>query len=88
MRAGNVIGGGDWAEDRLIPDCIKALSAHAPITVRNPRSIRPWQHVLEPLHGYLMLAVRMPPHRRSSPAPGISGSNDDSFITVAPWWTR
>lgn len=57
VRAGNVIGGGDWAEDRIIPDCIRALSADKPILVRNPTSIRPWQHVLEPLSGYLTLAA-------------------------------
>jgi CDP-glucose 4,6-dehydratase len=56
-RAGNVIGGGDWAEDRLIPDCIRALSKDQPIPVRNPHSVRPWQHALEPLAGYLTLAA-------------------------------
>lgn len=55
-RAGNVIGGGDWASDRLIPDCIRAILANEPVRVRNPHAIRPWQHVLEPLSGYLMLA--------------------------------
>jgi CDP-glucose 4,6-dehydratase len=58
-RAGNVIGGGDWAEDRLIPDCVRALSAGEPIMIRNPASTRPWQHVLEPLCGYLLLAERL-----------------------------
>jgi CDP-glucose 4,6-dehydratase len=56
-RAGNVIGGGDWARDRIVPDIIRALSADQPVTVRNPKSIRPWEHVLEPLHGYLTLAA-------------------------------
>jgi len=56
-RAGNVIGGGDWAEDRIIPDCIRALSKQEAIAVRNPNAIRPWQHVLEPLSGYLHLAA-------------------------------
>jgi CDP-glucose 4,6-dehydratase len=55
-RAGNVIGGGDWAEDRLLPDCMRALSAGRCIEIRNPNAIRPWQHVLEPLCGYLRLA--------------------------------
>jgi CDP-glucose 4,6-dehydratase len=55
-RAGNVIGGGDWAKDRLIPDCIRSLLGGETITIRNPQSIRPWQHVLEPLSGYLLLA--------------------------------
>jgi len=58
-RAGNVIGGGDWAHDRLVPDCIRALSKGSPIQIRNPDSIRPWQHVLEPLGGYLRLAQAM-----------------------------
>ncbi len=55
-RAGNVIGGGDWSEDRLIPDAIKAFGAKKPLMIRNPLAIRPWQHVLEPLFGYLVLA--------------------------------
>lgn len=55
-RAGNVIGGGDWAEDRLIPDILKAFENDQPVVVRNPKSTRPWQHVLEPLSGYLVLA--------------------------------
>lgn len=59
VRAGNVIGGGDWAEDRIIPDCIRALSAGQPIQVRSPHAIRPWQHVLEPLSGYLWLGCKM-----------------------------
>ena len=58
-RAGNVIGGGDWATDRLIPDCISALLADEPVQIRNPHAIRPWQHVLEPLSGYLILAQRL-----------------------------
>ena len=58
-RAGNVIGGGDWAADRLIPDCIRALQADRAIGIRNPASIRPWQHVLDPLCGYLILAERL-----------------------------
>ena len=57
-RAGNVIGGGDWSEDRLIPDCMRALLKGEAIPIRNPDSIRPWQHVLEPLSGYLCLAQR------------------------------
>ncbi len=56
VRAGNVIGGGDWALDRIIPDCIKALESGAAIDIRSPKAIRPWQHVLEPLSGYLLLA--------------------------------
>jgi CDP-glucose 4,6-dehydratase len=59
VRAGNVIGGGDWADDRIIPDCVRALTAGMPIVVRNPDAVRPWQHVLEPLSGYLWLAASM-----------------------------
>lgn len=55
-RAGNVIGGGDWAADRIVPDAMRACAAGAPLTLRNPRATRPWQHVLEPLSGYLQLA--------------------------------
>lgn len=55
-RAGNVIGGGDWSEDRLIPDAIKAFESKKPLSIRNPLATRPWQHVLEPLSGYLVLA--------------------------------
>lgn len=59
VRAGNVIGGGDWALDRIIPDCIKALEAGKPIEIRSPKAIRPWQHVLEPLSGYMLLVQKM-----------------------------
>jgi CDP-glucose 4,6-dehydratase len=58
-RAGNVIGGGDWAKDRIVPDCVRALLAGEPIPVRNPSAARPWQHVLEPLSGYLHLGARL-----------------------------
>lgn len=58
-RAGNVIGGGDWSPDRLIPDCVKSLQANSVIEIRSPRATRPWQHVLEPLSGYIRLAVAL-----------------------------
>jgi CDP-glucose 4,6-dehydratase len=58
-RAGNVVGGGDWAKDRIVPDAIGALAARRPIPVRNPDGVRPWQHVLEPLGGYLLLGARL-----------------------------
>jgi len=58
-RAGNVIGGGDWAEDRLIPDIMRAIMQGKPVHIRNPHAIRPWQHVLEPLSGYLLLAQKL-----------------------------
>jgi len=59
VRAGNVIGGGDWSLDRIIPDCIKALEMDKPIEIRSPYSTRPWQYVLEPLSGYMLLATKM-----------------------------
>lgn len=59
VRAGNVIGGGDWALDRIIPDCIRALEADKFIEIRSPKSVRPWEHVLEPLSGYMLLAKKM-----------------------------
>ncbi len=59
VRAGNVIGGGDWAGDRLIPDMLRAIEAGQPVVIRSPHAIRPWQHVLEPLKGYLLLVEKM-----------------------------
>ena len=59
VRAGNVIGGGDWAADRIVPDCIRAIKADNPVFLRNPNATRPWQHVLEPLSGYLLLADKL-----------------------------
>lgn len=59
VRAGNVVGGGDWARDRLVPDAMRAFAATAPLTLRNPLAVRPWQHVLEPVRGLLMLAERL-----------------------------
>lgn len=59
VRAGNVIGGGDWAMDRLVPDCLRAFGEHQPVHIRFPDAIRPWQHVLEPLAGYLILGNRL-----------------------------
>lgn len=66
VRAGNVIGGGDWAEDRLVPDALRAFAAGRPLEVRNPDAVRPWQHVLDPLRGYLALAERL--HAGERPA--------------------
>lgn len=59
VRAGNVIGGGDWARDRLVPDLVRGFSAAQPVPIRNPGAVRPWQHVLEPLAGYLVVAERL-----------------------------
>jgi len=61
-RAGNVIGGGDWAADRIVPDCIRAIEKNEPIQLRNPKATRPWQHVLEPISGYLLLAAQLRKH--------------------------
>jgi len=58
-RAGNVIGGGDWSEDRLIPDLVRGIAADRTTAIRNPRAVRPWQHVIDPLAGYLRLAERL-----------------------------
>jgi CDP-glucose 4,6-dehydratase len=66
VRAGNVIGGGDWADDRIVPDAVRALATGNDLVVRNPASIRPWQHVLEPLSGYLTLAERLLSHEQPS----------------------
>jgi CDP-glucose 4,6-dehydratase len=70
VRAGNVIGGGDWAADRLIPDCVRAWSIAQHVTLRNPGAIRPWQHVLEPLAGYLEIGRALADPVRS---PAIAG---------------
>ena len=59
VRAGNVIGGGDWSEDRIVPDFMRSLEAKKPICLRNPGAVRPWQHILEPLYGYLLLGAAM-----------------------------
>jgi CDP-glucose 4,6-dehydratase len=71
-RAGNVVGGGDWAEDRLVPDCIRALTAGKPVPVRNPVFTRPWQHVLEPLGGYLLLGAKLEEARTKKDAAEIA----------------
>jgi CDP-glucose 4,6-dehydratase len=81
-RAGNVVGGGDWAEDRLVPDCMRALSSGRPIPVRNPDFTRPWQHVLEPLGGYLLLGARLEEARL------ISGPNPPRTAACAMLWRK
>lgn len=82
VRAGNVIGGGDWAKDRIIPDCIRALEAGRPIEIRSPHSIRPWQHVLEPLSGYMLLAKKMWEAPTAYCEAWNFGPNSDSVINV------
>ena len=81
-RAGNVIGGGDWSDDRLIPDCVRALESGAPVSVRYPDAIRPWQHVLEPLSGYLRLAQALIETPEAAPRAVNFGPNPASFCTV------
>ena len=82
VRAGNVIGGGDWSRDRIIPDCIRALKGNMDIEIRSPKAIRPWQHVLEPLSGYLLLASLMYADGTSYCSGWNFGPNDDSIVTV------
>jgi CDP-glucose 4,6-dehydratase len=81
-RAGNVIGGGDWSEDRLVPDCIRALERDEPIVIRNPHSTRPWQFVLEPLSGYLKLALRLLENPERFGGAWNFGPLDHAFMTV------
>jgi CDP-glucose 4,6-dehydratase len=81
-RAGNVIGGGDWAEDRLIPDTMRAIINGRPVSIRNPQSIRPWQHVLEPLSGYLLLAQRLYEEGPAFAEAWNFGPNDDDAKPV------
>ncbi|QZT36142.1 CDP-glucose 4,6-dehydratase [Halosquirtibacter xylanolyticus] len=82
VRAGNVIGGGDWANDRIIPDCIRSIESNIPIEVRSPKSIRPWEHVLEPLSGYLLLAQKMWDSPGSFNEPWNFGPHLESVIPV------
>lgn len=87
-RAGNVIGGGDWSEDRIVPDCMRSLNKAVPIVLRNPHSTRPWQHVLEPLSGYLTLAAALArdPEQYSGPwnfGPGEQASRSVKDTTEA-----
>ncbi len=82
-RAGNVIGGGDWALDRLIPDCVKFINAGEKIEIRNPVAVRPWQHVLEPLSGYLLLGEKLLEYGQHF-ADGFNfGPYEDSVLKVA-----
>lgn len=82
VRAGNVIGGGDWAQDRLLPDCFKAFMENKPICVRHPQAIRPWQHVIDPLSGYLFLAKSMYTQPGRFEGAWNFGPDRDSCITV------
>ena len=82
VRAGNVIGGGDWSKDRIIPDAVRALELDKPVKIRNPDSIRPWQHVMEPLHGYLLLASKMHKDPKRYSGPWNFGPGSSSHIQV------
>lgn len=81
-RAGNVIGGGDWTQDRIIPDCIKAINQNKSIAIRNPQSIRPWQHVLEPLFGYLTLGQKLIESGTKYAQSFNFGPKEESALTV------
>ena len=82
-RAGNVIGGGDWALDRLIPDCVRSIEAGKEIEIRNPHATRPWQHVLEPLSGYLLLGHLLDTQGKKYAEGFNFGPNEESVLTVA-----
>jgi len=77
-----VIGGGDWAKDRIVPDCIRALEAGKPIEIRSPKAVRPWEHVLEPLSGYMLLAQKMWEHPTEYCEGWNFGPEQDSISTV------
>jgi CDP-glucose 4,6-dehydratase len=81
-RAGNVIGGGDWADDRLIPDVMRAVSTGKKVLIRNPRATRPWQHVLEPLSGYLMLGQKLLEGKKEFAEAWNFGSDDAGNLDV------
>ena len=83
-RAGNVIGGGDWAEDRLVPDMVRAFRQEIPAVIRNPQAIRPWQHVLEPISGYLKLAEALYTHGEAF-AEGWNFGPADSDLKPVAW---
>lgn len=82
-RAGNVIGGGDWALDRLIPDCIRSINQNIPIEIRNPVAVRPWQHVLEPLSGYLLLGQKLLEDGKKFAQGFNFGPKEDSVLKVS-----
>ena len=82
-RAGNVIGGGDWSKDRIIPDCFKAYGKNKTVLIRNPHSTRPWQHVLEPLSGYLYLAYKLSKNKKlNNEAFNFGPSNKNNFSVL------
>lgn len=84
-RAGNVIGGGDWSKDRLVPDILRAFEQSQPVVIRNPSAVRPWQHVLEPLSGYLVLAQNLYSDRGSQFIGGWNFGPEDSGCRSVEW---
>ena len=82
VRAGNVIGGGDWAQDRLIPDILRAIGKNEPVVIRNPGAVRPWQHVMEPLSGYMLLAEKLHRHGTEYAEGWNFGPGDEDARTV------
>src|SRR5262245_30947820 len=88
VRAGNVIGGGDWAEDRLLPDAVRAATRGEPMIVRSPRSVRPWQHVLEPLAGYLRVGQRLLAGDATAATAWNFGPADEGNVEVGPVVSR
>jgi len=82
VRAGNVIGGGDWAENRLIPDIVRSIESGQLLSIRNPGAIRPWQHVLEPLSGYLILAQNLYTHESDYTGGWNFGPRDEGIVSV------
>lgn len=93
-RAGNVIGGGDWASNRIVPDCYRAWSDNSPVTIRSPKATRPWQHVLEPLSGYLRLGQLLAFGKGNLEAYNFGPSSDQNksvlelLESIAPFWTK
>lgn len=82
VRAGNVIGGGDWALDRIVPDCIRALETTKVVNIRSPKAVRPWEHVLEPLSGYMLLAQKMWDHPTEYCEGWNFGPEQENVLTV------
>ena len=83
IRAGNIIGGGDWAESRLVPDAVRAFHAGTPLSLRNPSATRPWQHVLDPLRGYLMLAEHLTEDPGQYSGPWNFGPTEEDSLPVS-----
>ena len=95
IRAGNVIGGGDWAEDRIVPDCVQSWANEECVELRNPQTTRPWQHVLEPLSGYLVLAKELDQNKEIhgepfnfGPPPQQNHSVLELAIQMAEHWDK